>query len=416
MSLGQRILDQSETLGAMTEVPGEVTRTFLTPMAKRAGDQLIAWMREAGCDEAGWDTLGNVVGRYYSTTGAHSKVLMTGSHMDSVVNAGKYDGLFGILSPIACVAALKAQNKRLPFTFEIVAFGDEEGVRFGVTLIGSKAMAGRFDAAWWSKADKDGITMRDALQAFGGDAANMPALKRDPAQYVGFIESHIEQGPVLLNEGLSVGVVTAIAGATRVRVNVRGLAGHAGTVPMPGRQDALAAAAEMALAIEEICGVGTKTAVGGLVGTVGKFEVVGGGAMNVIPGEVNFTIDVRSGVDATRLAAVEDIHVRCEAIATRRNVQMKWDAFFHLEAALCDEHHQAQWARAIAAQGVTVRHLPSGAGHDAMSFAGVMPLSMLFVRCGNGGISHNPLETMTAADAETATRVMLHFLEHFSAQ
>ncbi len=415
MTHGHTILEQAEILGAMTEVPGEVTRTYLTPMAKRAGDQIIAWMHEAGCDEAAWDTLGNVVGRYYSTFGADSqdaKVLLTGSHMDSVVNAGKYDGLFGILSPIACVRALSAQKKRLPFTFEIVAFGDEEGVRFGVTLIGSKALAGKFDPSWWSKADANGVTMADAAKAFGGETENVAGLTRDPKKYLGFIESHIEQGPILLNAGLSVGVVTSIAGATRVRVNVRGLAGHAGTVPMLGRQDALAAAAEMALAVERICAEGIATA-GDVVGTVGKFDVAGGGAMNVIPGEVNFTVDVRSGDDATRLAAVAAVEAACKAIATQRNVALHWDAFFHLTAAPCDAAHQAQWAAAIAAQNVPVRHLPSGAGHDAMSFKDVMPLSMLFVRCGNGGISHNPLETMTAEDAETATLVMLHFLEKF---
>jgi hydantoinase/carbamoylase family amidase len=412
MQHGTRLMQQSEILGAMTEVPGEVTRTYLTPMAKRAGEQIIAWMKEAGCDEAAWDALGNVVGRYHGVNGQEgSKVLMTGSHMDSVVNAGKYDGLYGILSPIACVHALSAQKKRLPFTFEIVAFGDEEGVRFGVTLIGSKAMAGKFDPAWWSKADKDGITLRDATNAFGGDASKVESLKRDPKKYLGFIESHIEQGPVLLNDGLSVGVVTAIAGATRVRVNVKGLAGHAGTVPMPVRQDALVAAAEIIQEIERFCAAGSD----GLVGTVGKLEVVGGGAMNVIPGEVNFTIDVRAGVDATRLAAVDALKKAANTIAARRKVALTWDAFFHLEAAKCDDTHQAQWAEAIAAQNVRARHLPSGAGHDAMSFAGVLPLSMLFVRCGNGGISHNPLETMTAEDAEISTNVMLHFLTHFQA-
>ncbi len=411
MNTGEIILQQCEILGAMTEVPGEVTRTYLTPMAKRAGDQLIAWMREAGCDEVGWDTLGNVVGRYRGTGDA---ILMTGSHMDSVVNAGKYDGLFGILSPIACVRDLAARKKRLPFTFEIVAFGDEEGVRFGVTLIGSKAMAGKFDPTWWDKADKGGITLRDALRSFGGNPDAVNALARDPKKYLGFIESHIEQGPILLNEGLSVGVVTSIAGATRVRVNVRGLAGHAGTVPMLGRQDALAASAEMALAIEQICAAGIE-APGDLVGTVGKFDVAGGGAMNVIPGEVNFTIDIRSGDDAKRAQAVARVETRFKEIASRRSVSITFDAFFHLSASPCDAAHQAQWARAIAHAGVPVKHLPSGAGHDAMSFKDVLPLSMLFVRCGNGGISHNPLETMTADDAETATRVMLEFLEAFAA-
>ncbi len=409
--IGNKLLAQCDLLGTMTEVEGELTRTYLTPVARRAGDQIIAWMQEAGFDEAGWDALGNVVGRYLGSQGAASRVLMTGSHMDSVVNAGKYDGVFGILSPIACVAELSKQGKRLPFTFEVVAFGDEEGVRFGVTLIGSKAMAGRFDPAWLDKLDRNEISMKTALQNFAGDPARIHALKRDPTQYLGFIESHIEQGPVLLNEGLSVGVVTAIAGATRIKVRLKGLAGHAGTVPMTGRKDALTAAAEMALAVESICQSGNET----VVGTVGKLEVVGGGAMNVIPGEVQFTIDIRSGVDATRLQFVDQVKQACERIATQRQIQMHWDAFFHLEAAQCDPSHQAQWAAAIKAQGIPVRYLPSGAGHDAMSFAGTLPLSMLFVRCGNGGISHNPLETLSADDAQTATQVMLHFLENFQA-
>jgi allantoate deiminase len=408
MQHGPLIMQQAETLGALSESADHLTRTYLTPMAKRAGDHILDWMREAGM-QAEWDTLGNVVGRYLGTDGEASKVLMTGSHMDSVVNAGKYDGVFGVLSPIACVRALHARGERLPFTFEIVAFGDEEGVRFGVTLIGSKAMAGRFDPTWWDKTDAAGITLRQAVKDFGGDPTAVVSLSRDPARYLGFIESHIEQGPVLLNEGRAVGVVTSIAGASRVRAKVIGLAGHAGTVPMPGRQDALAAAAEMALAVEAHCAKHADS----LVGTVGKFEVAGGGAVNVIPGEVHFTVDVRSADDAKRRAAVIEMNTQCAAIGQRRKVQLGWDAFFELNAAPCDANHQAQWAQAIAAQGLTVRHLPSGAGHDAMSFKDVLPLSMLFVRCGNGGISHNPLETMTAEDAEVATQTMLHFLQHF---
>ena len=407
MRHGSTILEQAEVLGAITEEPGRVTRTYLTAQHREAGDRIIGWMRGAGMD-ADYDALGNVVGRY-AAADADAPFVITGSHMDSVVNAGKYDGVFGILTAIACVRDLRARGKRLPFTFEVVAFGDEEGVRFGVTLIGSKALGGNFDPAFLGKTDANGISLRDAITSFGGDPEAIPALRRDPRRVAAFVESHIEQGPVLLDAGLPVGVVTAIAGGTRVRVRVTGTAGHAGTVPMPGRRDALAAAAEMVLAIERHCLERAAT----LCGTVGKLAIPGGGAINVIPGEVEFNVDLRSGDDAKRLAALETVEAECRAIAGRRDVDIAWEAFFHVSAAPCDPRLQARFAASIAAQGCAVRHLPSGAGHDAMEMVRIAPMAMLFVRCGNGGISHNPLETMTAEDAEIATAVLLHFLENF---
>ena len=407
MRFGTTILDQAEILGAITEEPGRLTRTYLTREHRAAGEKILGWMREAGMDAA-FDPLGNVVGRYAAADPA-APVVMTGSHMDSVVNAGKYDGLFGILTAIGCVRDLHERGKRLPFTFEVVAFGDEEGVRFGVTLIGSKALGGNFDLSSLERKDANGTTLREAIEAFGGDPAAIPSLRRDPAKVVAFVESHIEQGPVLLDEGLPVGVVTSIAGGTRVRARVTGLAGHAGTVPMPIRHDALAAAAEMTLAIERHCRQSADT----LVGTVGKLAIPGGGAINVIPGEVEFTVDLRSGDDDKRLAALAEVEAACQAIADRRGVALSWDPFFQIRAAPCDERLQAQFARSIEALELPVRRLPSGAGHDAMEMTNIAPIAMLFVRCGNGGISHNPLETMTAEDADIATQVLLHFLEHF---
>jgi len=400
------ILEQADILATITEEPGRITRTYLTPQHRQAGEQILGWMREAGM-QADFDPLGNVVGRY-AAADSDAPVVMTGSHMDSVVNAGRFDGVFGILTAIACVRDLSARGQRLPFTFEVVAFGDEEGVRFGVTLIGSKALGGSFDPIFLDKRDANGIALRDAIVAFGGDPDAIPKLKRDPKRVAAFVESHIEQGPVLLDEGLPVGVVTSIAGASRVRVKVTGLAGHAGTVPMPGRRDALAAASEMVLAIERHCLRRADT----LVGTVGKLAIPGGGAINVIPGEVDFTVDLRSGNDQTRLAATDAIEAECRAIAQRRNVDLSWESFFHLRAAPCDARLQAALAASIAAHGIAVRHLPSGAGHDAMEMANIAPIAMLFVRCGEGGISHNPLETMTREDAGIATSVFLHFLEH----
>ena len=413
MKFGATLMRQAEDLARFTEDAPRVTRTYLSSEHKAAGDYLIGLMRAAGM-EAGFDALGNIVGRYAAADASGSApapVVITGSHQDSVRNAGKYDGLYGILTAIACVGDLHARHKRLPYTLEVIGFGDEEGVRFGATLIGSKAMAGAFDPAWLDKADANGVTMRQALRDFGGDPDAWQSIDRRGKNVAAFVESHIEQGPVLLNAGLAVGVVTAIAGATRLRATLAGLAGHAGTVPMGQRRDALAAASEMVLYVERYCTEHRDQ--GGLVGTVGVIEAKPGAA-NVIPQDVSFTIDVRSGDDTARRHAVASLRAQFSAIAARRDVTLELKAFYEADAAPCDAALQAQFARAIAVQGVAVRHLPSGAGHDAMVFPAVCPTAMLFVRCGNNGISHHPDETMTAEDAELSTRVLLDFFENFS--
>jgi allantoate deiminase len=405
MRFGTELMRQADVLGLFTEDAPRVTRTYLSEQHKQAGEYLIGLMRRAGMT-AEFDALGNIVGRYEAAD-PRAPVVMTGSHQDSVRNAGKYDGLFGIITAIACVKDLHDRDKRLPYTLEIVGFGDEEGVRFGATLIGSKAMAGSFEPAWLDKADDNGITMRRALTDFGGNPEGWRDIDRSGKGVVAYVESHIEQGPVLLNEGLPVGVVTAIAGASRLRVNVTGLAGHAGTVPMGSRQDACTAASEMVLFVERYCEERQ-----GLVGTVGKMAVLPG-AINVIPQEAEFTIDVRSGDDALRREAVAAFQSGFEEVAKRRGVTVNAAPFYAANAAPCDAALQEQIAGAISAHGIPIRHLPSGAGHDAMVFPAVCPTAMLFVRCGNNGISHHPDETMTADDAEIATSVLLHFFENF---
>jgi len=405
MRFGTELLRQADVLAQFTEDAPRVTRTYLSNEHRQAGEYLIRLMREAGMS-AQFDALGNIVGRY-AAADPGAPVVMTGSHQDSVRNAGKYDGLFGIITAIACVKDLHARAIRLPYTLEIVGFGDEEGVRFGATLIGSKAMAGRFDPAWLDKTDDKGVTMRQALVEFGGDPERWREVDRRGNHVAAYVESHIEQGPILLNDGLPVGVVTAIAGGTRINARVTGLAGHAGTVPMGARQDALAAASEMVLFVERHCETHA-----GLVGTVGKMAVQPG-AINVIPQDVLFTIDVRSGDDALRRAAAAAIREGCAEIAKRRRVRVELADFFAADAAPCDPKLQDAFARAIAAHGIPVRHLPSGAGHDAMEFPPVAPMAMLFVRCGNNGISHHPDETMTAEDADIATSVLLHFFENY---
>jgi allantoate deiminase len=405
MRFGTELMRQSDVLATFTEDAPRVTRTYLSKEHKQAGEFLIGLMHNAGM-KADFDAVGNIVGRYEAAD-PNAPVVMTGSHQDSVRNAGKYDGLFGIITAIACVKDLHDRGKRLPYTLEVVGFGDEEGVRFGATLIGSKAMAGKFAPEWLDKADDNGTTMRQAIVDFGGDPDGWRGIDRHGRNVVAYVESHIEQGPVLLNEGLAVGVVTAIAGASRLSMRVTGLAGHAGTVPMGARQDALAAASEMVLFVERHCETHA-----GLVGTVGKMSVLPG-AVNVIPQDVAFTIDVRSGDDALRRAAIAAIRAGCAGIAQRRRVNVDAADLFAADAAPCDPTLQEAIAQAIAAHGIPVRRLPSGAGHDAMEFPAVAPTAMLFVRCGNNGISHHPDETMTAEDAEVATSVLLHFFENY---
>jgi allantoate deiminase len=409
MRFGNRILEQADALARFSESDAVLTRTYLSASHRRAADFLLGLMQQAGM-QASVDALGNVVGRYAAKHDRASTILC-GSHQDSVVDAGRYDGVFGILSPIACIADLHQRGVRLDHAIEVVAFGDEEGVRFDVTMIGSAAMAGRFDQSWLDKKDAAGISMGEALTKFGVDGSAWKTVQRDASQFACFVETHIEQGPVLLEEGLAVGVVTAIAGVSRVRATVTGLAGHAGTVPMPMRHDALTAAAEMALAAEALA----RSRADQIVATVGKFTVAAGGAINVIPGRIQFTIDLRSGDDDMRRTSVAELAKTCQAIAARRGVTLDWEIFFENNAAPCDSALKAQLAGAISRHGVALRELASGAGHDAMKFHGVLPMAMLFVRCGNGGISHNPAEIMSAEDADLATKVLLDFFEHFSA-
>ena len=409
MLFGDRILEQADQLARFSESEHGITRTFLSRSHEKAARYLLSLMRDAGmhCEI---DALGNVVGRYLGESAA-APTILCGSHQDSVVDAGRYDGLFGILSPIACIAELHRQRRRLSHAIEVVAFGDEEGVRFDVTMIGSAAMAGSFDPVWLDRRDAAGITMREALESFGGNPDHWAEVKRDPKQLACFVESHIEQGPVLLDQGVPVGVVSAIAGVSRVRIAVIGVAGHAGTVPMPLRRDAYAAAAEMALAIESVA----LERADQVVATVGKVAVALGGAVNVIPGRVEFTIDLRSGDDGKRIDALAEVRMRCETIAAKRQCQLQWETFFQLSAAPCDQRLQQRLADAISKRGIEVHRLPSGAGHDAMKFNGTVPIAMLFVRCGNGGISHNPAEIMTAEDADIGTAVLLDFFESFGA-
>jgi allantoate deiminase len=401
-TLGQAIADRLVELAAVSDEPGNLTRLYLGPAHRAAADLVAKWMREAGMTTR-IDALGSVVGRYRARDSG-PLALMLGSHIDTVRDAGRFDGALGVIVAIEVVKAAFKSGKRFPFAIEVVAFGDEEGVRFASTLGGSKALAGRFDFKALDETGDDGMSRRQALKAFGTDPSRLSEETLSPDQALGYVEVHIEQGPVLEQEGLPVGIVTAIDGVTRGTVEVDGVAGHAGTVPMPMRKDALAAAAEMLLAIEA-----RARSQSNLVATAGKIEVPGSAA-NTIPGRVRFTLDVRSPSDQERANAVGDINKAIAAIAQRRGVTAKLAVGHEVPAALCDARLSDRLANVVEAMGIKPRRLPSGAGHDAMAFDKVIPFAMLFVRC-RGGVSHNPAEFASPADIDVAARVLSAFLD-----
>jgi allantoate deiminase len=398
-----RILERIETLARITEQADGLTRVYLSPQHAEANRLVGSWMREAGL-AVHVDAAGNLVGRREGDRPG-LPCLMLGSHLDSVRNAGRYDGMLGVLTAIECVEALG--DRPLPFAIEVVGFGDEEGVRFQATMLGSRAIAGTFDPTLLDLQDAAGVSLRAALTAFGLDPATIGSAARRREDVLAYVEYHIEQGPVLEAEGLPVGVVTAINGQQRFRIQIDGMAGHSGTVPMRLRQDALAAAAECVLAAERIA-----TGVPDAVATVGQLAP-SPGATNVIAGRAVFSLDVRSPRDADRAAVAAAILAECRAIAARRRVTIDIVQTHELASCGCAGWLQAQLSAAIAADGHRVVALPSGAGHDAMAMVALTDVAMLFLRC-RDGISHHPAESITAEDAATGARVLQVFIERFA--
>jgi allantoate deiminase len=399
-----RIMERCDALARHSELPGGLTRVFLSPEARAASDKVLGWMREAGM-QARLDAIGNAAGRYEGERPG-LPCLMLGSHLDTVRDAGKYDGMLGVVTAIECVSFLNSKKKRLPFAIEVIGFGDEEGVRFGTTLLGSRAVAGTFDERSLDAKDPGGKTMREALREFGLDPARILAIARKKKDVLAYAELHIEQGPVLEADGLPVGVVSAINGFSRLRATLRGAAGHAGTVPMRLRRDALAGAAECVLAVERIAQGHAE-----LVGTVGRIEAKPG-AINVIPGEVFLTVDVRAPQDALRKHAVAAIRAEIESTSRKRNLGSEAELLQEFGSTACASGLMEQMERAVERQGFPARRLPSGAGHDGMALAAIADICMLFVRC-KGGISHSPLEAISEADAAAGARVLFDFIEHF---
>jgi allantoate deiminase len=396
------VMDRCDILATSSEEPGRITRPFASDAMRKAHEQVSRWMTEAGMTVRR-DNVGNLLGRYEGASPGASTLIL-GSHLDSVPNAGKYDGPLGVTVAIAAVQQLHDRTIRLPFAIEVVAFADEEGYRFASTYLGSRALAGTFETADLERVDAAGTTMDEAIRKFGGDPAHVGDDRWSGGSLVGYCEVHIEQGPELETRGLPVAVVSAITGQNRYELTFAGVAGHAGTVSMERRHDALAAAAEFVLAVEA-----EARARPGLVATVGKLEVRPG-AVNVIPGQVDLSLDVRHADDATRTEAAVQILERANAIANKRNLGVAAELISANPAVPCSPRLATMLSQAVKDLGLEVMHMPSGAGHDGVAMSAITDIAMLFVRC-KGGISHNPAESVTAEDVGVALDVLDRFLE-----
>ena len=406
---GNRVWDWAERLAQHSD-PGyaerrELTVTYLTDAHRACAQRLAHWMKaDCGFDEVEIDAVGNVVGLYHGQDRS-ARRLLTGSHFDTVRNGGKYDGRLGILVPMACVRELHRQGRRLPFGFEVVGFAEEEGQRYKAVFLGSGALTGQFDMAWLDQRDADGISMREAMVHAGLCIDDIARLKRRADDYLGFVEVHIEQGPVLNELDLPLGVVSSINGSVRYLAEITGMASHAGTTPMDRRRDAATAVAELALYVERRGG-----AVANLVATIGMLEVPGG-SINVVPGRCRFSLDIRATTNDVRDACAADVLAELQRLCERRGVSFSLEETMRAAAAPSDPAWQQRWEQAVQALGLPLHRMPSGAGHDAMKLHELMPQAMLFMRGGNAGISHNPLEAITNDDTELCVKAFAHLLD-----
>lgn len=404
--LAKDVMTRCDILGAITQSPGMVDRRYLTPEHTRANQQVAEWMQSAGMQT--WqDAAGNQWGRYASQD-ADAKILLMGSHLDTVPNGGKYDGMLGVLAPLAVLQYCHDNQISLPFHVDIVGFGDEEGTRFGSTLLGSRALTQSWPNSWRELQDADGVSLADAMRAFWLNFDDVAEATINPESLIGYIETHIEQGPVLEQENLPVGIVSAIAGARRLSIEVTGFAGHAGTVPMTMRQDALAATAAMILEVERIANAHP------VVATVGKISNRPNG-VNVISGNTVFSLDIRSADDASRDLALEQIMQSIQGIAAERNVSLQVEETHNASAVHCDQGLRKILESAITDNGIRPLTLPSGAGHDAMAIADICPVAMLFVRC-DRGISHHPAEAIVTDDVAASLSVLWSSIQQLSSQ
>ena len=413
--LGNELWDWHESLAKHSDSGykenGQLTVTYMTEAHQACAAEIAARMRDCGFDSVEIDVLGNVVGRYESDSYSRNKYkgevpkssqksLLTGSHYDTVRNGGKYDGRLGIFVPLLCVRELSKHGKRLPFGIEVVGFSEEEGQRYKATFLASGALTGHFNPVWLEQADSDGILMKNILPALTNQASSaielIAKLKRDPDDYLGFVEVHIEQGPVLNALNLPLGIVTSINGSVRMMGQIIGQASHAGTTPMQTRRDAAAAFAEICLYVEQ-----RALEDGDSVATMGMLNVPSG-SINVVPGLCQFSLDMRAPTDAQRDALVADVVAQIKRTCTKRGVSYTLEETMRAAAAPSDPTWQQRWERAVQTTSAPIYKLPSGAGHDAMKLHSIMPQAMLFVRGENSGISHNPLESTTSDDMQLA--------------
>ncbi|ABE43372.1 2-oxo-4-hydroxy-4-carboxy-5-ureidoimidazoline decarboxylase [Polaromonas sp. JS666] len=410
-ALGNDVWDWHEQLAQYSDPgyaeKGQLTVTYLTDAHRACAQFISKTMRDCGFDEVGIDAVGNVVGVYKAAT-PDAKTLLTGSHYDTVRNGGKYDGRLGIFVPMACVRELHRQGKRLPFNLEVIGFAEEEGQRYKATFLGSGALIGDFKPEWLDQKDADGITMREAMHNAGLQPADIVKIKRQAGNYLGFVEVHIEQGPVLNELDLPLGIVTSINGSVRYLGEIIGMASHAGTTPMNRRRDAATAVAELALHVENRAAED-----GDSVGTVGMLQVPNG-SINVVPGRCLFSLDMRAPVDAQRDALVADVLAQLKTICERRGVHYTLELTERAAAAPSAPEWQRRWEAAVDPMGVPLYRMPSGAGHDAMKLHKVMPQAMLFVRGENSGISHNPLESTTSDDIQLAADAFQRLLANLA--
>ncbi|MBN3867054.1 allantoate amidohydrolase [Gluconobacter kondonii] len=405
---GARAVERCRILadGPFSETPGSLFRFWLGPAYQRTLTQVAEWMEEAGLSTR-LDAAGSLVGRYEGLVPG-APALMIGSHLDTVRNGGAFDGNLGVMLGIELVSALKEEGTRLPFAIEVMGFGDEEGSRFAAPMICSRAMAGLIESIPEGMTDSSGVTMAEAMIRYGLDPARLSEAARRPGELIAYIEPHIEQGPAIESEDGEIGVVTAIAAQTRQRVTVTGQSDHAGTTPMTMRQDALTAVAEMILAVERNGGAGGATQ----VATVGQVEVVPN-TLNVIPGAVRFSLDMRAETDAARDEMVDAIRTDLHTIAASRGVGITFDTPQILPAAACAPELVDRLARAVTTvTGRPAQRVLSGAGHDAMAMVDLCPMGMLFIRS-PGGLSHHPDETVRVGDVELAHRALLAFVKEF---
>ncbi len=412
-TLGNAVWDWQEELSVHSD-PGfaeknQLTVTYLRQAHRACSAQIAQWMRDCGFDEVTIDAVGNVVGRYHASQPG-AKNLLTGSHFDTVRNGGKYDGRLGIFVPMAAVRELHRAGRRLPYGIELIAFAEEEGQRFPATFLASSALIGAFQSEWLDQKDADGVTLREAMQHAGLRIDDIPKLRRDAASYLGFVEVHIEQGPVLNELNLPLGIVSSINGSVRYLGEITGMASHAGTTPMNRRRDAACAVAELMLYAEQRAAQD-----GDSVATIGLLEVPGG-SINVVPGCCRFSLDLRAPNDAQRDALVRDVLVQQDAICARRGVRSILKETLRVAAAPSAPAWQARWEHALKSLGLPLHRMPSGAGHDAMKLHELMPQAMLFVRGQNGGISHNPLESSTSDDMQLAVEAFALLLEQLASE